>query len=66
MGDGMELNYDDEPIQKGTCDYCGKENVKIFAPNYADPYMTELYPEEEDIFVGDWCESCWDQRKGEI
>ena len=56
-----------EEAELGECDYCGKQKL-IYAPNFLDPYITELEPEtpEEDIFSGNWCEDCWDNRKGEI
>lgn len=57
-------NIDGEEAEIGECHYCGKTKP-IYAKNYCDPYMTELYP-EEDADAGDWCESCWDTRKGDI
>lgn len=60
-------NINGEEATLGTCDTCGKEKL-IYAPNFLDPYTTELEPEtpEEEIFCGDWCEDCWDNRKGDI
>ena len=56
-----------EEAEMGECRYCGKPKF-IFAPNFLDPYTTELSPEtpEEEIFSADWCEDCWDNRKGDI
>ena len=61
-----KLDIDDEPMVKGECCFCGDTRL-IYAKDYVDPYVSELYPEEvEDAVCGDWCENCWEARTGEI
>lgn len=46
----------------GTCDQCGEERKVIWAE---DPYIAELYPEEENPEAW-WCGTCFGERKDDI
>ena len=63
----MKRNINGEEAEMGECNFCGKDGP-IYAPNFLDPYITELSPEtpEDQILRGNWCESCWSNRKEEI
>lgn len=58
-------DIDGEEAKSGECVYCGHEK-EIYAPNYQDPYTTELEPEADDHITGDWCLICWENRKDSV
>lgn len=57
-------DIDGNPATVGECDHCGRK-TQLYARNMGDPYTAELYP-EEDAGCSNWCELCWDNRKGDI
>ena len=55
-------DWDDFESSIVECDRCGDIRKCKYT---ADPYMSEVHPEEE---IGNdwWCYLCWEQRHGDV
>jgi hypothetical protein len=52
-----------EDFEVGNCDHCTRTNVRVRL--LPDPYLEELYPEDEHE-LSLWCYPSWTDRKDDV